>query len=44
MENRIEVKLGDDILSIVPEQLEHWESLGYEQVKTTNRRSKAGDQ
>mgnify|MGYP006887173116 FL=1 len=48
-DDRVEVKRGDSVIMVVASQVEHWESLGYEQVAKSAKRtprkraSKAGE-
>ena len=45
--DRIKIRRGDTVLSVVPDQVEHWEKLGYAQdaapKRTTRKRTTAKD-
>lgn len=44
-DDRIKIRRGDTVLSVVPDQVEHWEKLGYAQdaspKRTTRKRTVA---
>ena len=45
--DRIKIRRGDTVLSVVPDQVEHWEKLGYAQdaapKRTARKRTTAKD-